>query len=142
MAAVVVGSSPSTVARAQQRLLDLGYWNAGVDGNYGWSTSQAVMAFQKYTGVGNKSGNIDEATAAALNGNLCRPLPGITTGDLFEVDKGKQLAFIIRGGVTLWALNVSSGGNYDYTAKDQKTGRHPERQGVHAGRHVPRVSRQ
>jgi hypothetical protein len=122
VAAVVVGSSPSTVARAQQRLLDLGYWNAGVDGNYGWSTSQAVMAFQKYTGVGNKTGNIDEATAAALNGNLCRPLPGITTGDLFEVDKGKQLAFIVRGGVTLWALNVSTGGNYSYTAKDQKTG--------------------
>lgn len=122
VAAVVQGSSANTVARAQQRLLDLGFWNAGVDGNYGWSTSQAVMAFQKYTGMSNKSGNIDEATAVALNGNLCRPLPGLRSGDLFEVDKGKQLAFIIRGGATLWVLNVSTGGNYDYTAKDQKTG--------------------
>ncbi|MCU1361579.1 MAG: hypothetical protein JWN99_2868 [Ilumatobacteraceae bacterium] len=122
VAAVVKGSSAGTVQRAQQRLMDLGYWNAAVDGNYGWSTSQAVMAFQKYTGVGNKTGNIDEATAVALNGNLCRPLPGITSGDLFEVDKGKQLAFIIRGGATQWVLNVSTGGNYDYTAKDKKTG--------------------
>ena len=122
VAAVVPGSGPSTIGRAQQRLLDLGYWNAGVDGNYGWSTSQAVMAFQKYMGMANKSGNIDETTAAALNGNRCRPVPGITSGDLFEVDKGKQLAFIVRGGATQWVLNVSTGGNYDYTAKDQKTG--------------------
>jgi hypothetical protein len=122
VAAVVLGSSANTVGRAQQRLLDLGYWNAGVDGNYGWSTSQAVMAFQKYMGMANKSGNIDETTAAALNGNLCRPVPGVTKGDLFEVDKGKQLGFIVRNGAALWVLNISSGGDYAYTAKDQKTG--------------------
>jgi lipoprotein-anchoring transpeptidase ErfK/SrfK len=123
VAAVVLGSSAETVARAQRRLLDLGFWNAGVDGNYGWSTSQAVMAFQKWMGMANKSGNLDEATATALNGNRCRPQPGITSGDLFEVDKGKQLAFIVRGGAALWVLNISSGGDYNYTAKDQKTGR-------------------
>ena len=73
VAAVVSGSSAATVARAQQRLLDLGFWNAGADGNYGWSTSQAVMAFQKWMGLANKSGNLDETTAAALNGNRVPP---------------------------------------------------------------------
>lgn len=122
VAAVVAGASPNTVARAQQRLLDLGFWNAGVDGNYGWSTSQAVMAFQKWMNLANTSGSLDETTAATLNGNRCRPTPGITSGDLFEIDKGEQLAFIVRGGKALWVLNISSGGDYNYTAKDQKTG--------------------
>ncbi|MBI5089119.1 MAG: murein L,D-transpeptidase [Actinobacteria bacterium] len=121
-AAIISGSSGDTVSRAQQRLLDLGFWNSGADGNFGWTTSQAIMAFQKWMKLPTTTGVLDETTAAALNGNLCRPVPGITSGDLFEVDKGKQLAFIIRGGKTLWVLNISSGGNYDYTAKDQKTG--------------------
>lgn len=121
VASVVIGSSSSTVARAQQRLLDLGFWNGGADGGYGLTTSQSVMAFQKWSGIA-ASGNVDETTAVALNRMQCRPSPGITSGDLFEVDKGKQLAFIVRGGRALWVLNVSSGGNYDYTATDQKTG--------------------
>jgi peptidoglycan hydrolase-like protein with peptidoglycan-binding domain len=122
VAAIISGSSGDTVARAQQRLLDLGFWNSGADGNYGWTTSQAIMAYQKWSKLPSTSGVLDETTAASLNGNLCRPVPGVTSGDLFEVDKGKQLAFIIRGGKALWVLNISSGGNYNYTAKDQKTG--------------------
>jgi peptidoglycan hydrolase-like protein with peptidoglycan-binding domain len=121
VASAVIGSSSNTVARAQQRLLDLGFWNGGADGGYGLTTSQSVMAFQKWSGIA-ASGNVDETTAVALNRIQCRPSPGITSGDLFEVDKGKQLAFIIRGGRAVWVLNVSTGGNYDYTATDQKTG--------------------
>jgi peptidoglycan hydrolase-like protein with peptidoglycan-binding domain len=120
--AIVPGASPATVRRAQQRLIDLGFWLSAVDGGYGWTTSQAVMAFQKWSKLANTNGTLDEATAVALNGNLCRPTPGITSGDLIEVDKGKQLLFIVRGGKALWVLNTSTGGNYDYTAKDQKTG--------------------
>ena len=121
VASIIIGSTRPTVARAQQRLLDLGFWNGGADGNYGISTSQSVMAFQKWSGI-TATGNVDENTAVALNRIQCRPSPGITSGDLFEVDKGKQLAFIIRGGKALWVLNISSGGNYDYTAVDKKTG--------------------
>ncbi|MFM2069875.1 MAG: hypothetical protein RLZZ623_138 [Actinomycetota bacterium] len=121
VASVIIGSSPGTVTRAQQRLLDLGFWNGGADGGYGLSTSQSVMAFQKWSGI-TATGNVDENTAVALNRTQCRPSPGITSGDLFEVDKGKQLAFIIRGGRAVWVLNVSTGGNYDYVATDKKTG--------------------
>jgi hypothetical protein len=122
VAAVVTGSSRATVMRAQQRLLDLGYWLQAVDGTFGVTTSQAVMAFQKYTGL-RASGSLDEDTAAALNRTLCRPTPTITNqGDLFEVDKRKQLGFIVRGGRALWVLNVSTGGGYDYEAIDKKTG--------------------
>jgi L,D-transpeptidase catalytic domain/Putative peptidoglycan binding domain len=121
VAPIVTGSSKGTVARAQQRLLDLGFWNAGADGNFGQTTSQAIMAFQKWTRL-PASSVLDEGTAAALNRTLCRPTPGITSGDLLEVDKGKQLVFIIRGGKAQWVLNTSTGGGYDYTATDKKTG--------------------
>ncbi|MEI7507120.1 MAG: peptidoglycan-binding domain-containing protein, partial [Actinomycetes bacterium] len=36
--------------RVQQRLLDLGFWLQSTKGDYGVTTSQAVMAFQKYAG--------------------------------------------------------------------------------------------
>ena len=118
---VIYGSSKATVARAQQRLLDLGFWLAATDGNYGLTTSQAVMAFQKWKGLPRTTA-VDEATALALNSTLCRPSPGITSGDLIEVDKGRQLMFIVRGGKAQWIVNVSTGGNYFYTATDKKTG--------------------
>jgi hypothetical protein len=121
VAPVVVGSSRGTVMRAQQRLLDLGFWLDGVDGDYGWTTSQAVMAFQKWAGIPASSA-VTDATAAALNTTLCRPVPTITTGDLFEVDKGRQLGIFVRGGKLLWVINISTGGNYAYQAIDQKTG--------------------
>jgi len=118
---IVLGTSKAVVARAQQRLLDLGFWLAGTDGNYGLTTSQAVMAFQKWKGLPRTTA-VDEATAIALNTTLCRPVPGVTSGDLVEIDKGHQIMFIIRGGKTVWVVNVSTGGNYFYTATDKKTG--------------------
>ncbi len=118
---IVLGSSRAAVSRAQQRLLDLGFWVNGTDGTYGLTTAQAVMAFQKWAGL-PRTTVIDERTAQLLNATLCRPTPGITSGDLIEVDKGHQIMYIIRGGKTQWVVNVSTGGNYFYTATDQKTG--------------------
>jgi lipoprotein-anchoring transpeptidase ErfK/SrfK len=118
---IVLGSSRAAVAAVQQRLLDLGFWLAAADGSYGLTTSQAVMAFQKWAGL-PRSTQVDEATAVALDNTPCRPGPGITSGDLVEVDKGRQVMFIIRGGRAQWIVNVSTGGNYFYTATDHKTG--------------------
>jgi len=118
--AIVPGSSPESVRRAQQRLLDLGFWNAGADGGYGLTTSQAVMAFQKWAGL-PRTTVIDETTAVRLNTTACRPSPGVS-GDAFEVDKSSQIAFIVRGGQTVWVLNVSTGGDYYYTAIDDNDG--------------------
>jgi peptidoglycan hydrolase-like protein with peptidoglycan-binding domain len=124
--AIVTGSSKAAVIRAQQRLLDLGFWLAGTDGSYGQTTSQAVMAFQKWTGLPATT-VIDEATAAKLNTTLCRPHPGAqASGDLIEVDKGQQLLFIVRGGGAKWVLNTSTGGNYKYTWTDDSGGKHED----------------
>ena len=115
------GSKGPHVQAAQQRLLELGFWNAGGDGSFGWSTQQAVMAYQKWTHL-SATGKIDEITAASLNWPNCRPTPGTGSGDLFEVDKGRQLGFFIRGGKTLWVVNISSGGGYYYEEDNKLTG--------------------
>jgi hypothetical protein len=122
---IVTGSSGAAVARVQGRLRDLGFWTQAVDGSYGLTTRQAVMAFQKWKGgnLGGRNGNVDAATADALNQTLCRPTPG-RSGDYLEVDRGKQIAFIVRGGQVLWAFNVSTGNGESYDEADQNgTGR-------------------
>ena len=107
------GANNGNVKIAQQRLLDLGFWLQAVDGSYGLSTQQAVMAYQKYFGL-DSSGKIDAATAQRLSYPNCRPIAGTNSGTLMEVDKGKQLGMFIKDGKLLWILNVSTGGNYFY----------------------------
>ena len=49
--------------RVQERLLELGFWLQAANGDYGVTTRQAVMAFQKYRGL-EPNESVDEATAA------------------------------------------------------------------------------
>lgn len=104
----------------QVRLLQLGFWNAGVDGNYGLTTTQAVMAFQKYSGL-DPTGNVDALTAAALSAGGDRVRGAADTGNLIEIDKRRQLLFIIQDGTTLWALNTSTGNGQPYEQEDVNT---------------------
>jgi peptidoglycan hydrolase-like protein with peptidoglycan-binding domain len=115
---IVFGSSRAAVATLQARLLQLGFWNAGADGGYGLSTTQAVMAFQKWKGLPATT-VVDTATAIALNTEMCRPAAG-RTGDLLEVDKAKQIAFVVRGGAVQHVFNVSTGDGKSYDEEDQK----------------------
>jgi peptidoglycan hydrolase-like protein with peptidoglycan-binding domain len=119
------GAVGEEVKALQNRLLDLGFWLDAADGEYGWLTSQAVMAFQKtYGGVFElkPTGNADEKTEAAMTLIDTRAQGTITTGDLIEVDKGRQVLFIIRGGKTLWVFNTSTGSEKPYTEVNQKQG--------------------
>lgn len=116
---IVWGSSRAAVATLQSRLLALGFWNAGADGGYGLSTTQAVMAFQKWKGLPATT-VVDTATAIALNSERCRPAAG-RTGDYFEVDKSLQIAFVVRGGKVQHVFNVSTGNGESYDEEDQKS---------------------
>lgn len=115
------GSGLDAVKRLQYRLLELGFWNAGIDGLYGLSTKQAVMAFQKWTGL-TATSVVDAMTAAFLNTTQCKPVAGRTTGDYFEVDKTKQIAFVVRDGKVVYTFNVSTGNGKDYDEEDQRSG--------------------
>jgi hypothetical protein len=116
---IVYGSSRSAVATLQTRLLALGFWNAGADGAYGLTTTQAVMAFQKWKRLPATT-VVDIATASALNTERCRPAAG-RTGDLFEVDKGRQIAYVVRGGKVQYVFNVSTGNGKSYDEEDQRS---------------------
>ena len=112
---VAVGSNNGgETARVQQRLLDLGFWLEGADGQYGLTTDQAVMAFQKYIGL-PASGSVDETTAAYLSALDLQAHGRADAGTLIEVDKARQLLFMVVDGRTQWVFNTSTGSEVPYT---------------------------
>ena len=116
---VAVGQTdgPET-ARVQQRLLDLGFWLQSTNGDYGVTTSQAVMAFQKYAGLVANS-EVDDATAAALTTVTTRAYGTANQGTLIEVDKDRQLLFIIQEAYTVWTINISTGSGIPFKERDK-----------------------
>ena len=109
VALVAVGatSGPATAA-AQARLTKLGFWTGAANGAYGFATFQAVMAFQKYFSL-PPTGRLDQATVDQLNTVSERARGVHHEGTWVEVDKAKQLVFIVVKGETLWTLNTSTG---------------------------------
>ena len=115
-----VGTGNGEATRVMQdRLLQLGFWHQGSDGTYGHTTKQAVMAFQKYLGL-PATGAVDETTAAYLTNVVEKAHGTADTGDLIEVDKAKQLLFIVRGGKTVWVINASTGTEVPYEEPNKK----------------------
>jgi len=105
------GDKGAEVLALQQRLRSLGYWLGTPDGTYGGLTVQAVMAFQKVEGL-ERDGIVGPGTAAALE-LAGRPQAG-AGGDLIEIDKARQVLFVVRGGDVAWVLNVSTGTEEPY----------------------------
>lgn len=89
----------------QQRLMDLGFWLPGVDGNFGSATAQAVMAFQKSVGLG-RDAVAGPTTLAALE--TATPITALEAGDHIEIDLDRQLMLIVADGRT-YAFNTSTG---------------------------------
>jgi peptidoglycan hydrolase-like protein with peptidoglycan-binding domain len=116
-----VGSSGGQeTARVQQRLFELGFWLSAADGEYGLTTKQAVMAFEKYMGF-DADGKVDQLTADALTAMAVRPIARDNSGTLVEVDKAKQLLYFVIDGRTDWILNTSTGNGEEYTEPDKNT---------------------
>jgi lipoprotein-anchoring transpeptidase ErfK/SrfK len=106
------GATGPAVLALQQRLRDLGYWLGTPDGTYGGLTVQAVMAFQKVEGL-QRDGIVGPGTADALD-HARRPSPASAGGDLIEIDKARQVLFVVRDGAVRWVLNVSTGTEEPY----------------------------
>lgn len=111
-------NGPDTVA-LQDRLTQLGFWAGLSDGQYGFATVQAVMAFQKYIGL-PATGKVDDTTAQYLTAFGDKAHGLADSGTLVEIDKIKQLLFIIVDGKTLWAFNTSTGSGIAYEAVNKK----------------------
>ncbi len=112
------GNVGSGVAGLQQRLLQMGFWLPEVNGRFDSNTTQAVYAFQKANGL-PRDGKIGPEDQQALNAGA-RPSAASTSGNLVEVDKGRQLLMVIRNGAVQWAFNTSTGSETNYTS-DGKT---------------------
>lgn len=70
-AALQEGSTGAEVTRVQKRLQNLGYFNAGVTGNFGSQTRDAVIQFQQAKGL-TPDGVVGNDTKAALFGQGSR----------------------------------------------------------------------
>ena len=118
---VGVGSSsgPET-QRAQERLLELGFWLQSPNGDYGLTTKQAVMAFQKYYGL-ITDGVLGDQTAAMMTAVTERPHGRADAGTLVEIDKGLQLLFFVIDGKSEWVLNTSTGSEQPYDEPDKNS---------------------
>jgi lipoprotein-anchoring transpeptidase ErfK/SrfK len=113
------GNKGDAVKALQQRLTDLGFWVGNIDGTFGFTTTQAVMAFQKYT-ARPATGSVDLKTAEFLNTAPNRVYATANRGTLVEVDKGRQLLFVIQDGRTVWAVNTSTGSGKHYVEQGVK----------------------
>ena len=116
-----LGSADGEATRLlQERLLALGFWLQSADGTYGTTTRQAVMAFQKYN-LMEATGEVDQVTADAITNAPIRANASVREGDLVEINKLTQLLFIVRGGVTMWVINASTGNGLPFEEEDQNT---------------------
>ena len=112
-------SGPSTQA-SQKKLLELGFWLANPNGTFDDTTTQAVMAFQKYFEL-RPTGNINAATAHLLK-QIMNPATAKTKeGTLAEVDKSRQLLFLVQDGITTYVMNTSTGDDRAYEEPDGNT---------------------
>jgi len=112
-------SGPATVA-AQKKLLQLGFWLSATDGRFEDTTRQAVMAFQKYYRL-KPTGSISAGTAYLL-AQVSTPATAFTReGTLAEVDKQRQLLFLVQEGKTIAVLNASTGDDREYEEPDANT---------------------
>ncbi len=112
-------SGPSAEA-SQLKLLELGFWLADPNGKFDDTTTQAVMAFQKYFLL-RPTGSINAATAYLLE-RMSIPAAAMTTeGTLAEIDKSRQLLFLVENGITTYVMNTSTGDDRSYEEPDGNT---------------------
>jgi peptidoglycan hydrolase-like protein with peptidoglycan-binding domain len=116
------GQSGPAVAAMQARLMQIGFWLPGVTGQYDNVTVQAVMAYQKDFYL-ERTGVADQATVDLMTATKIRVISKATSGDLMEVDKAKQLLYVVRDGRVLWAVNTSTGNGKRYTEINKNTGK-------------------
>jgi hypothetical protein len=100
------GSSGPAVHALQTRLSQLGFFVAP-DGQYGSNTAHAVMAFQKYYGLG-RDGIAGPRTLRHVN-LVGRPTPRASSGRVIEVDLQHQVVKLVNNGKVHVVFNSSTG---------------------------------
>lgn len=101
------GDRGPDVRALQERLVALRYYVGGVDGVYGYLTTQAVMAFQKVNGL-TRDGVARPEVQAALDDPI-RPQARTSARRALEVAKDAQVVLLVRNGRVRRIFNASTG---------------------------------
>jgi N-acetylmuramoyl-L-alanine amidase len=100
------GSRGPSVLALERRLAELRFALRGTDGVYGQDTFEAVLAFQKVHGL-PRTGRVEPWLWRRLSlAGVPRAQRG---GDYIEVDKTRQVLFVVRDGRVARVVHVSTG---------------------------------
>ncbi len=106
VAAYQAGSCGPGVVTIQRTLNAAHYPTGSADGCFGSATRHGVLAFQRAQRL-KADGIVGPQTLAALR--KPRPLVARRAGNHVEVDRARQLLFVVRGGKVAAAYAVSTG---------------------------------
>ncbi len=102
------GDSGTYVKLLETRLAELKYDTGQIDGVYDEATRDAVMAFQKVEGL-TRDGAVGSEVSRRLS-TARTPSPRYSAGgDRVEIDKTRQVLFLIKSGSVVRILPVSTG---------------------------------
>lgn len=100
------GARGPSVLALERRLAELRYALQRVDDVYGQDTAEAVLAFQKVNGL-PRTGRVEPWLWRRLShAGIPHARLG---GDYIEVDKTRQVLFVVRGGQVTRIVHVSTG---------------------------------
>jgi lipoprotein-anchoring transpeptidase ErfK/SrfK len=111
------GDSGDQVRALQEKLQSMHFWVGSVDGNYGLTTTQAVMAVQKAAGL-TRDGVMGSETRKALARGVSVSAKS-SSGRYVEIDKSRQLAMLVQNGDVQTILNTSTGSGQQYSSEGQ-----------------------
>jgi PKD repeat protein len=104
--ALGLGARGPSVLALERRLAALHYALRGADGVFGQDTYEAVLAFQKVNGL-PRTGRVEDWLWRRLaRAGIPRAQHG---GDYIEVDKTRQVLFVVERGVVTKVVHVSTG---------------------------------
>ena len=103
------GTTGEDVKAVEQRLTDLKFSPGPVDGTFDAKTGQAVLSFQKQTGLARTS-KVDATTATRMNtAGFGPPMVADGNPNRVETDLSRQVIQIWRDGQLFRVLGVSTG---------------------------------
>jgi N-acetylmuramoyl-L-alanine amidase len=103
---LAAGARGASVVELERRLAELHYALRGTDGVYGEDDVEAVLAFQKVNGLARTGAVTPDLWRRVESAGVPRARYG---GDHVEVDKTRQVLFVVRGGKVALVLHVSTG---------------------------------
>lgn len=120
------GSNSAEVSYLQQTLKDTSYPAGAVDGSFGYSTLQAVYAFEKTWGL-TRDGVVTPPQLTRMAMSKRPPTPKRKYHNFIDVDISRQVLFEVRDDKVVHTIPISSGNEETYTVDGEERRAHTPR---------------